>query len=48
VIVFRLPDDSDSDSDSDDSDALTSSKELSGDAGETCFAKATDEKPVAG
>jgi len=39
-------DDSDSDSD-DEEDALTSSKELSGDAGETCFVKATDAKPVA-
>jgi len=37
----------DSDSDSDDEGALTSSKELSGDAGETCFTKATDANPVA-
>jgi len=44
VIDCRLPDDSESD----DEDALTSSKKLSGDAGETGFAKGTDAKPVAG
>jgi hypothetical protein len=47
VIDCRLPDDSDSD----EEDALTSSKEgmsISGDAGDTVCAIATDAKSVAG
>lgn len=44
MIDCRPPDDSESD----DEDASTSSKELSGDAGERGSAKATDAKSVEG